>query len=319
MKRIAVFAALAFCTAGVIFAQEENTFSDLDFTRIKPLDKQAVISYTIGQDAGPITSTRYLNAYDINKYETSYNLWYTVKEWAEEHSYVFQNQGQEGSRGAVGRAPSDAGKYQPVTKVNWHDVIVWCNAYSEMEGLSPCYVYKKKVLRDSTDAAACDLCECLWNNNGFRLPSEAEWEYAARKTKSGLQSGDIASGENAVLSAEDVAWIFDNSDETHIIGTAGSSSPLLDDVVLPGSGNANGAGLYDMSGNVIELCWDWYDEYKNSSRGKNYYGPVYGERRTARGGAWSAETLFYCAGDRYSFDPNEAYNYLGFRLARTAK
>ena len=82
----------------------------------------------------------------------------------------------------------------------------------------------------------------------------------------------------------------------------------------PGSGNPNGAGLYDMSGNVLEYCWDWYDVYTEITPGERAMGPRFGAERIGRGGSWSSYTGFIYAGDRYGFDPNEFYNYLGFRF-----
>ena len=82
---------------------------------------------------------------------------------------------------------------------------------------------------------------------------------------------------------------------------------------MPGTGNANGAGLYDMSGNLLEFCWDWFGDYT----GDNEYGPAVGYERVSRGGSWAPFTMFYYAGDRYFFDPNEKYNYFGFRIACT--
>ena len=98
------------------------------------------------------------------------------------------------------------------------------------------------------------------------------------------------------------------------VGTAGT---VFEDDVKPGSGNANGAGLFDMSGNILEFCWDWYADY--SGQAGVSYGPEYGSKRISRGGSWSEYTLFYYAADRYAFDPNEYYGYTGFRFARTGK
>ena len=168
----------------------------------------------------------------------------------------------------------------------------------------------------------CDLCTCNWDSDGYRLPTETEWEYAARKTPSGFQKGDLASGQidskgksDASVKLSSVAWTFQNAKGTHLVGTAGTpfdpSAPPL-----PGSGHANGAGLFDMSGNVLEWCWDWFADYKDE-KGRAT-GPESGSERVMRGGSWNSYTLFLSAGDRYSFDPNEYFNYFGFRIATSA-
>ncbi len=292
-----------------------------DFSGIamKTFTSKKMIEYTIGEDVQTITATRYLNDFSMNKFETTYGLWYKVRRWGERNGYNFENEGQEGSDGTIGRAPTSQGKNQPVTRISWYDAVVWCNALSEMEGLTPCYTYRGQILRDSGNTAHLDLCECKWDADGYRLPTESEWEYAARKTAVGIQRGDYASGENENIPAERVAWIFDNSTGTHIVGSAGIDSPLEDVPILPASGYANRSGLYDMTGNVLEFCWDWLGEHRDSAKGKPYVGPKIGEGRVAKGGAWSEETCFYYVGDRYSFDPNEAYDYLGFRIVQSKK
>ena len=269
------------------------------------------LSYIIGEGSTSLTAKRTLKPFAMNKYETTYGLWYEVRIKAEELGYNFYNLGQGGSNGKRGAEPNESNLYQPVSMISWYDAIVWCNAYSELQGREAVYTYNGEVLRDSSDTAACDLCECNWEANGFRLPSEAEWEYAARRTKDGFQSGDLISGQ---LNRENddgllYAWISDNANGSHIVGTAGIA--FENDVqVKKGSGNSNAAGLFDMSGNVMEYCWDWYGDYTDNLP----YGPFIGEERVSRGSSWSPFTLFIYAGDRYHFDPNEYYPYNGFRI-----
>ena len=286
-------------------------FAQSNLAHISLVTFRSNLTYTIGEDTQSYTAERTLQPFSINKFETTYSLWYTVKNRAEKIGYNFQNPGQGGSFGKRGAAPIEENISQPVTMISWYDAIVWCNALSEIRNKVPCYTYKGEVLRDSSDTAACDLCQCDWEADGYRLPSEAEWEYAARRTKIGFQRGDLVSGQVTDDAEEGLlyAWSFENASTSRIVGTAGLPFDPVSSA-MPGTGNANSAGIYDMSGNVLEFCWDWFEDYTND----DVYGAPIGFERVSRGGSWSAYTAFLFAGDRYSYDPNECYNYMGFRF-----
>lgn len=235
-----------------------------------------------------------ISEFNISKYEVTYKLWNVVYIWAINNGYSFANAGKEGHDGTTGVTPTTA-KYEPVTSINWRDTIVWCNAYSEKNGRSPVYENTSGlVIKDSRDsnAAECDTTVPDWINDGYRLPTEGEWQFAAI---GGNSSNDYTySGSNSI---DDIAWYNSNSDgKTHDVGEK----------------QANELGLFDMSGNVWEWCFDWNAGYPSDTT--DYTGASSGTTRVLRGGS----SFYYDSSCNVSFEysgnPYNGHGGIGFRL-----
>jgi formylglycine-generating enzyme required for sulfatase activity len=171
----------------------------------------------------------------------------------------------------------------PVERVSWYDAVEYCNKLSLREGLTPAYT------------GTLDNITCNFSANGYRLPTEAEWEYAAR-------SGNQTSSEYREPALDQIAWYIGNSGETsHEVGKK----------------QPNSLDLYDMIGNVWEWCWDWYGEYKAGQQ-RDPKGPNTGTERITRGGSWNSEAPVLYATYRNLVNPIDRYRDVGFRVLRPA-
>ena len=185
------------------------------------------------------------------------------------------------------------GENLPVEQVNWYEAGQFCNKLSTLAGLTPCY-------SGSGDSTVCD-----WNANGWRLPTEAEWEYACRAgSTTDFYNGDVTNDGTTPLddNLDRIAWYSGNSDnKTHEVGQK----------------EANKFGLYDMSGNVWEWYWDGYKSYTSASE-TDPIGTLTGPFRGIRGGSWNMYANMCRSAYRYFTYPNTRFPYYGFRVVRNS-
>lgn len=320
----------------------------------------SVPAYTTKQITGVFVEGRKvkLSPYEIGKYEVSYKIWKDVCKWAMEHGYTgLENIGNVGNSEKNGvDIPKEQWDRQPVTNMTWSEAVVWCNALTEMEkGNDAECVYRDKngkTLKNASDTVGVSLAQWV-DKKGYRLPSQAEWEAAARYSKDATNAINHAKdGEEPIYFTINISAsggklpiafkeLKENTDyeamknelkrlavcEKYFDGTKDVKfEPEIKFTSVVGSKAPNDLGCFDMTGNVTEYCYDWaefnftFDKTKDIE--ENPKGPESpsGDEfaKVIRGGATITLPQYLCVTYiNWMEKIDDRYVDTGFRLART--
>ena len=263
--------------------------------------------FTMGDTLDSVSDARPTNVY-VSTFYMDVNL-VSLSQWQSVYSFA-TNQGYGFVHAGSGKAAT-----HPVQTLDWYDCVKWSNARSQQAGLTPVYYTDASLTQIYTNGELTTVYP-NWAANGYRLPTEAEWEKAARGGVAGKRFpwGNLIGQSQANYTGGTASYSYDlGPNGYNAIGSIGGTVPATSPV---GSFPANGYGLYDMTGNVFEWCWDWYGTPYPG--GRDPHGPAGpATYRVLRGGVWFfAASFARCAFRNYD-NPNFANPfYYGFRCVR---